>query len=107
MPAQIGYFDTLKSVAGKVFNYLASITITGTDGKILTLTGDATISETPPLNANVVKGDGIVGRVLRVINLNVENGTEADHVKCKTTWALENISKNNKLDKLFQPLFIL
>lgn len=33
MPSQIGYADTLKSVAGKVFTYLASITLTGTDGK--------------------------------------------------------------------------
>uniref|UniRef100_A0A6H1ZYV4 Uncharacterized protein n=1 Tax=viral metagenome TaxID=1070528 RepID=A0A6H1ZYV4_9ZZZZ len=45
MPAQIGYFDTLKSVAGKVFTYLASITLTGTDGKTITVTQDTSLDE--------------------------------------------------------------
>ena len=45
MPAQIGYFDTLKSVAGKVFTYLASITLTGTDGKTITCTQDTSLDE--------------------------------------------------------------
>lgn len=44
MPAQIGYFDTLKSVAGKVFAYLASITITGVDGKTLTVNDTLTLA---------------------------------------------------------------
>ena len=45
MPAQIGYFDTLKSVAGKVFTYLASITLTGTDGKTITVTQNTSLDE--------------------------------------------------------------
>lgn len=44
MVAQIGYFDTLKSAAGKVFSYLASITLTGTDGKTLTLNKTLTLT---------------------------------------------------------------
>ncbi len=43
MASQIGYYDTLKSVAGKVFTYLASIIITGTDGKTLTVMDDTTV----------------------------------------------------------------
>lgn len=45
MAAQTGYFDTLKSVAGKVFTFLASITLTGTDGKIITVTQDTSLDE--------------------------------------------------------------
>jgi len=45
MAAQIGYYDSLKSVAGKVFAYLASITITGTDGKTLTVSDDVSLGQ--------------------------------------------------------------
>jgi hypothetical protein len=45
MPAQIGLFDSLKSTAGKVFSYLASITLTGTDGKTLTVENDSTVNQ--------------------------------------------------------------
>ncbi len=37
MPAQFGGYDTLRSFAGKVFTYLSTITLTGVDGKTLTL----------------------------------------------------------------------
>ena len=50
MPSQIGYFDTLKSVTGKVFTYLASITLTGTDGKIITVTQDTSLDDTVALS---------------------------------------------------------
>jgi len=53
MPAQIGYFDTLKSVAGKVFTYLASITLTGTDGKTITCTQNTTLDQDLATTANV------------------------------------------------------
>jgi len=58
MPAQIGYFDTLKSVAGKVFTYLASITLTGTDGKTITVTADTSLDEAVAMSskATVTKG---------------------------------------------------
>lgn len=45
MAAQTGYYDTLKSAAGKVFSYLASITLTGTDGKTITCTQDTSLDE--------------------------------------------------------------
>lgn len=44
MPSQIGYFDKLKSAAGKVFTYLASITLTGVDGKTLTINKNITLT---------------------------------------------------------------
>jgi len=55
MPAQIGYFDTLKSVAGKVFSYLASITITGTDGKTITVTQDTSLDEVVAMSSKAPK----------------------------------------------------
>jgi len=55
MPAQIGYFDTLKSVAGKVFTYLASITLTGTDGKTITVTQDTTLDEAVAMSSKAPK----------------------------------------------------
>jgi len=53
MPAQIGYFDTLKSVAGKVFTYLASITLTGTDGKTITVTQDTALDEAVAMSSKL------------------------------------------------------
>jgi len=44
MPDQIGYFASLKNAAGKVFSYLASITLTGTDGKTLTVNESLTFN---------------------------------------------------------------
>lgn len=45
MPDQIGYFASLKNAAGKVFTYLASITLTGTDGKTLTVPASLTLPD--------------------------------------------------------------
>jgi len=69
MPAQIGYYDTLKSVAGKIFTYLASITIAGTDGKTITVTQDTSLDEavamsskaTQTAQANYFSSSTIVG----------------------------------------------
>jgi len=55
MPAQTGYFDTLKSVAGKVFTYLASITLTGTDGKIITCTQNTALDEAVAMSSKAPK----------------------------------------------------
>lgn len=55
MAAQIGYFDTLKSVVGKVFAYLASITITGTDGKTITCTQDTSLDESVAMSSKAPK----------------------------------------------------
>lgn len=55
MAAQIGYFDTLKSVAGKVFSYLASITLTGTDGKTITCTQDTSLDEAVAMSSKAPK----------------------------------------------------
>jgi len=49
MPDQIGYFASLKNAAGKVFSYLASITLTGTDGKTITCTENTTLNSTVPM----------------------------------------------------------
>lgn len=59
MSSQIGYYDTLKSVAGKVFTYLASITLTGTDGKAITVTEDTTLDEAVAMSDKATKTSGI------------------------------------------------
>ena len=55
MPAQIGFYDTLKSTAGKVFAYLASITLTGTDGKTITVTQDTALDEVVSMSSKAPK----------------------------------------------------
>ncbi|MCR4307646.1 MAG: hypothetical protein NUV80_03725 [Candidatus Berkelbacteria bacterium] len=55
MAAQIGYYDTLKNVAGKVFTYLASITLTGADGKIITVTQDTALDEAVAMSSKAPK----------------------------------------------------
>ncbi|MBU2249684.1 MAG: hypothetical protein KKD77_23250 [Gammaproteobacteria bacterium] len=55
MPSQIGYFDTLKSVAGKVFTFLSTITLTGTDGKTVTVTQDTSLDEAIAMSAKAPK----------------------------------------------------
>jgi len=87
MPAQIGYFDTLKSVAGKVFTYLASITLTGTDGKIITCTENTSLDEAGAMSSkapksDVIKGDGTAGRSLRQMLFAFQDGTAAATLKC-------------------------
>jgi hypothetical protein len=52
MPSQIGYFDTIKSAVGKVFSFLSTITLTGVDGKTLTL--NKTITLTSPDDTSVI-----------------------------------------------------
>ena len=58
MPAQRGYFDTLKSTAGKVFTYLASITLTGTDGKTITCTQDTSLDEAVAMSSKATQEIG-------------------------------------------------
>ena len=89
MPAQIGYFDTLKSVAGKVFTYLASITLTGTDGKTITCTQNTSLDEAVAMSSkapktDTVKGDGTAGRVLRSTFVVIENATQEAKIKCSS-----------------------
>lgn len=55
MPSQTGYFDTLKSAAGKVFSFLSTITLTGTDGKTLTLTQDTSLDEAVAMSSKAPK----------------------------------------------------
>ena len=59
MGSQIGYFDTLKSVAGKVFTYLASITLTGTDGKTITCTQDTSLDEAVAMSSKAPKASPV------------------------------------------------
>ena len=72
MPSQTGYFDSLISAAGKVFSFLATITITGTDGKTITCTQDTSLDEavamsskapkaSPTFTGSVTAGDYIFG----------------------------------------------
>ena len=89
MASIAGYYDTLKSVAGKVFTYLASITLTGTDGKAITVTENTSLDEAVAMSSkapktDVIKGDGTAGRVERLLNLEILNGTNASTVKCQT-----------------------
>jgi len=55
MPDQIGYFASLKNAAGKVFSYLASITLTGTDGKTITVTQDTSLDEAVAMSGKAPK----------------------------------------------------
>ena len=60
MAAQIGYYDTLKSVAGKVFSYLASITLTGTDGKTITVTQNTSLDEAVAMSSKAPKNGAVL-----------------------------------------------
>ena len=43
MPTQIGYYDKLKSVAGKILTFLHTLTLDGVDGKTVTVNDDCSI----------------------------------------------------------------
>ncbi len=58
MPSMIGGFDTLKSAAGKIFSYLASITLTGTDGKTITVTQDTSLDEAVAMSSKATQSVG-------------------------------------------------
>ena len=59
MPDQIGHFASLKSAAGKVFAYLASITLTGTDGKTITVTQDTSLDEAVAMSSKAPKASPV------------------------------------------------
>ena len=106
MPAQTGYFDTLKSVAGKVFSFLSTITLTGTDGKTITLTQDTSLDEAVAMSSKAPKtatiaGDGTAGRVIRQIQLRIDNGTTGVGLKCRTV-NLWNGDVNAELDNILK-----
>jgi len=56
MSAQTGYFNKLQSVAEKIFSFLSTITLTGTDGKTLTVTQDTTLDEAVSMSAKATQG---------------------------------------------------
>lgn len=58
MPAQTGYYNTLKSAAGKVLTYLNTITFTGTDGKTLTVTQDTSLDEAVAMSSKATQTSG-------------------------------------------------
>ncbi len=106
MPAQFGGYDTLRSIAGKVFTYLSTITLTGTDGKTLTLTQDTSLDEAVAMSSkapktDVIKGDGTAGRVSRMLRLSIENGTNAATIKPSTAskWNGDVNAAENNLGK--------
>jgi len=105
MAAQIGYYDTLKSVAGKVFTYLASITLTGTDGKTITCTQDFSIDEAGAMSSkaaivNTIKGAGALA-VLRRIYVFIDNGTTAATIKVSggSRWNGDTLAEEDNLAK--------
>jgi hypothetical protein len=53
----------------------------GTTSKTLTVDEDATLSA-KALKTQSVAGDGIAGRVFRSVNIIVDDGTTAAHIKC-------------------------
>uniref|UniRef100_A0A6H1ZBZ0 Uncharacterized protein n=1 Tax=viral metagenome TaxID=1070528 RepID=A0A6H1ZBZ0_9ZZZZ len=65
MPAQTGYFDTLKSVAGKVFAYLASIILAGVDGKTITVTENTSLNGISIFNFTKV-GNGALDTAISI-----------------------------------------
>lgn len=104
MASQIGYYDTLKSVAGKVFSFLASITLTGTDGKTITVTQDTSLDEAVAMSSkapktDTIKGDGTAGRVLRISHIIIDNGTTGVGLKCTTT-SVWNGDANSEQDNI-------
>ena len=79
MPAQIGYFDTLKNVAGKIFTFSKTITLTSPDDtSVITLPSGI---KTIPPTTDTIKGDGTAGRVLRMMDLLIQDGTDANTIK--------------------------
>jgi hypothetical protein len=106
MAAQIGYYDTLKSVAGKVFTFLSTLTLTGTDGKTVTVTQDTSLDEAVAMSSkapktDVIKGDGTAGRVMRKVLLTIKDGTTPSTIKCQTTsqWNGDAMGEEDNLAK--------
>jgi len=102
MSSQIGYFDSLKSVAGKVFSYLSTITLTGTDGKTLTveenslvnqdLTSDASPAFVNCFLSGAGRASGVAGKVALSLSASTDavaaNGQPGD--KCQITLTYKN-----------------
>lgn len=57
--------------------------------------------EVPPLRANVIKGDGTEGRVLRCMTVRIKNGATAAHIKVETTsvWNGDVIAESTEFTK--------
>ena len=82
MAEQIGYFGTLKNIAGKIFTFSKTITLTSPDDtSIITLPAG---TKTIPPTTDTIKGDGTEGRVLRALTVTIDNGTNATTLKCST-----------------------
>ena len=100
MTAQQGYFDTLKSVAGKVFTYLASITLTGTDGKTLT------VEDTSLVNQDLTSDASPIFATVKLSSLTdgyIPKHT-SDAVGLTDTSIL--VSANNEVTNVNQPAFL-
>lgn len=97
MPLQIGYFDKLKNIAGKILTFSKTITLTSPDDtSVITLPAGA---KTVPPTTDIIKGDGTAGRVLRCLLLIIENGTNATTIK-PSTISIWNGNVNGAEDNL-------
>jgi len=99
MPAQIGYFDTLKSVAGKVFTYLASITLTGTDGKTITVTQDTALDEAVAMSSKAPKASPVFTETLTAQAATLTPGTTIitnGDMELDANWASEGTPTVNE-----------
>lgn len=79
MPTQIGYFETLKNAVGKVFTYLSTLTLTGTDGKTLTVEDNCTVggkAVNPTLPAFLVTPSAEQSNIAVAADVTVAFGTE-------------------------------
>ena len=99
MPSQTGYFDTLKSVAGKIFTFSKTITLTSPDDtSVITLPAG---TKTVPPTTDIIKGDGTAGRVLRHSRISIFNGTDASTLKCTlaNVWNGDAIAETDNVAK--------
>lgn len=55
MPDQAGYYASLRNAAGKVFTYLHTISLDGTDGKTLTIDQDTVLDEAVSISSKAPK----------------------------------------------------
>lgn len=72
----------------------------GTTSKTLTVDETVTMSDKAP-KTDIIKGDGTAGRVLRLITVAVQNGTNAGTIKVKSlnVWNGDAIAEEDNLAK--------
>jgi len=81
-------------------------TLTIADGKTLTVTQNTSLDEAVAMSSkapktDVIIGDGIASRILRMSNLYITNGTNADTIKCQliNVWNGDAIVSTDNIGK--------